>query len=226
VTVRQGDEVTLRWTTDQRMTIHLHGYDLEQTLAPGLPVAMRFAARATGRFPIEIHGHGQETRSSGIWRSTRSDRIRPGSRQAPRRRGRSHSRDAAPGRGRPVPRRGPRIWPALRPAGPARALGGGGRRCGGVLLRGHRALRPRPPEDPRVPPAEPPPMEARAGARPPAAPRGRPGGVGQPPGAGRGGRIRGRPDPPPGISPRSGCGWCGGLASPMSRRSSATSGLW
>jgi hypothetical protein len=42
------------------MTIHLHGYDLEQTLAPGPPVSMRFIARATGRFPIEIHAHGQE----------------------------------------------------------------------------------------------------------------------------------------------------------------------
>jgi hypothetical protein len=61
VTVRQGDDVTLRWTTDQRMTIHLHGYDLEKTLAPGPPVSMRFTARATGRFPIEIHAHGQET---------------------------------------------------------------------------------------------------------------------------------------------------------------------
>jgi hypothetical protein len=60
LTVRQGDDVTLRWTTDQRMTIHLHGYDLEKTLAPGPPVSMRFTARATGRFPIEIHAHGQE----------------------------------------------------------------------------------------------------------------------------------------------------------------------
>jgi hypothetical protein len=60
VRVRQGDDVTLRWTTDRRMTIHLHGYDLEQTLAPGPPVSMRFTARAAGRFPIEIHAHGQD----------------------------------------------------------------------------------------------------------------------------------------------------------------------
>ena len=58
VRVRQGDEVTLRWTTDRPATIHLHGYDLEQKLVPGPPVAMRLTARATGRFAIEVHSHG------------------------------------------------------------------------------------------------------------------------------------------------------------------------
>jgi hypothetical protein len=58
VTVRQGDDVTLRWATDQALTIHLHGYDLEQKLTPGTLASMRFAARATGRFAIEIHAHG------------------------------------------------------------------------------------------------------------------------------------------------------------------------
>ena len=56
VRVRQGDEVTLTWTTDKPVTLHLHGYDIEAKLAPGTPIAMRFTARATGRFAIEIHG--------------------------------------------------------------------------------------------------------------------------------------------------------------------------
>ncbi len=56
VRVRQGDEVTLRWTTDRPVTLHLHGYDLEEKLTPGASRSMRFVARATGRFPIEIHG--------------------------------------------------------------------------------------------------------------------------------------------------------------------------
>jgi FtsP/CotA-like multicopper oxidase with cupredoxin domain len=56
VRVRQGDDVTLRWTTDRPLTVHLHGYDLEQKLSAGAPVLMRFTARATGRFAIEIHG--------------------------------------------------------------------------------------------------------------------------------------------------------------------------
>ena len=56
--VQQGDDVTLRWTTDRAMTIHLHGYDLEQKLTPGKPVSIRLTAKATGRFPIESHAHG------------------------------------------------------------------------------------------------------------------------------------------------------------------------
>jgi len=59
IRVRQGDVVTLRWTTDKVLTIHLHGYDIESSLSPRGAVSMRFTARATGRFPIETHGHGR-----------------------------------------------------------------------------------------------------------------------------------------------------------------------
>lgn len=65
IRVQQGDEVTLRWTTDRPLTLHLHGYDIEAKLVPGTPVAMRFTARATGRFPIEIHGPRGEERTVG-----------------------------------------------------------------------------------------------------------------------------------------------------------------
>ncbi len=65
VRVRQGDEVTLRWTTNLPFTVHLHGYDLEVKLAPGAPVSMRFTARASGRFSIEIHGARGEERTVG-----------------------------------------------------------------------------------------------------------------------------------------------------------------
>jgi hypothetical protein len=58
--VRQGDEVTLKWTTDRPFTLHLHGYDLEAKLVPQTAVELRFTARATGRFPLEIHGPGTE----------------------------------------------------------------------------------------------------------------------------------------------------------------------
>ena len=58
VRVRQGDDVTLRWTTDTPLTIHLHGYDLEKKLVPGAPAPLRFTATATGRFPIEVHVPG------------------------------------------------------------------------------------------------------------------------------------------------------------------------
>ncbi len=58
--LRIGDEVTLRWRTDRRMTVHLHGYDIQAALSPDGPTIMRFQARATGRFPITVHGAWNE----------------------------------------------------------------------------------------------------------------------------------------------------------------------
>jgi hypothetical protein len=60
VRVTQGDEVTLKWTTDRAYTLHIHGYELEAKLLPQAPVELKFTARATGRFPMEIHGPGTE----------------------------------------------------------------------------------------------------------------------------------------------------------------------
>jgi hypothetical protein len=51
----QGDEVDLNWNVDAAMELHLHGYKLEVRAAPGVPALMPFRARATGRFPVEIH---------------------------------------------------------------------------------------------------------------------------------------------------------------------------
>lgn len=56
IRVQQGDAVTLRWTSDQVLTLHLHGYDVERRVVPGATATMSFTARATGRFPIEVHG--------------------------------------------------------------------------------------------------------------------------------------------------------------------------
>jgi hypothetical protein len=56
--VQQGDQVSLRWTSDRPITLHLHGYDLELEIEPGVAAAMQFEARATGRFPVEIHQPG------------------------------------------------------------------------------------------------------------------------------------------------------------------------
>jgi hypothetical protein len=52
----QGDQVDILWTSDRVVTLHLHGYDLEITVAPGSSQSMTFTARATGRYPVEIHG--------------------------------------------------------------------------------------------------------------------------------------------------------------------------
>lgn len=65
IRVTEGDVVELRWFSDVKQTLHLHGYDIEAEVRPNSPVVMRFDAFATGRFPVEIHGsshtgsHGQ-----------------------------------------------------------------------------------------------------------------------------------------------------------------------
>lgn len=56
IRVRRNEMVELNWSTDRRTVLHLHGYDIEMTVDPGMPQTMSFKARATGRFPIEAHG--------------------------------------------------------------------------------------------------------------------------------------------------------------------------
>jgi len=55
IRVKQNDVVKLQWSTDKPMTVHLHGYDIEQEVKPGKVTEMTFTARATGRFTIEPH---------------------------------------------------------------------------------------------------------------------------------------------------------------------------
>ncbi len=52
VRVKQGDVVKLRWTSDRLVALHLHGYDIEQTVQPGVVAEMSFTARAAGRFAV------------------------------------------------------------------------------------------------------------------------------------------------------------------------------
>ena len=55
IRIKQGDAVKLQWSTDRRMSLHLHGYDIEKKVEPGAVAEMAFEARATGRFPVEEH---------------------------------------------------------------------------------------------------------------------------------------------------------------------------
>jgi hypothetical protein len=52
----EGERVELRWSSDQPLVLHLHGYDIETRVAPGEPAVTAFSARLTGRFPVAIHG--------------------------------------------------------------------------------------------------------------------------------------------------------------------------
>jgi FtsP/CotA-like multicopper oxidase with cupredoxin domain len=53
--VQRGDKVELRVTADHATIIHLHGYDIELKVEPGAAAVLQFEARATGRFPLELH---------------------------------------------------------------------------------------------------------------------------------------------------------------------------
>ena len=55
IKVREGDRVRLRVTSDERIEIHLHGYDVEREVTPGEPATLSFEADFTGRFEIEDH---------------------------------------------------------------------------------------------------------------------------------------------------------------------------
>jgi hypothetical protein len=58
IRVNEGDVVKLRWTSDQPLVLHLHGYDIEKRIAAGAVTELVFTAYATGRFPIHIHEQG------------------------------------------------------------------------------------------------------------------------------------------------------------------------
>ena len=55
IRVKQNEVVKLEWSTDKPMSVHLHGYDIEQEVKPGTVTEMTFTARATGRFTVEPH---------------------------------------------------------------------------------------------------------------------------------------------------------------------------
>jgi hypothetical protein len=63
VRVSRGDEVELRWSSDRRIVLHLHGYDIETTVTPQSAAVMSFRADVAGRFPVSEHrnsgGHGR-----------------------------------------------------------------------------------------------------------------------------------------------------------------------
>jgi len=65
VRVTKGDTVVLRWMSDRKLELHLHGYDVTTTVNPGTPAEMKIVARATGRFPVEVHGQGGAGGSHG-----------------------------------------------------------------------------------------------------------------------------------------------------------------
>ncbi len=56
--VKQGDTVTLLLDSDEEGSLHLHGYDVDVAVMPGMAAKLDFVASATGRFNFEFH-HGE-----------------------------------------------------------------------------------------------------------------------------------------------------------------------
>jgi hypothetical protein len=56
--VHQGDQVQVRLSSDQPMVLHLHGYDIDVTVAPPTPALLTFKADVAGRFPVHEHREG------------------------------------------------------------------------------------------------------------------------------------------------------------------------
>ena len=64
IEVKQDDMLTIVLTSDEPVTYHLHGYDLEGSASPDMPATLEFDAYATGSFPITIHVPAQPATGS------------------------------------------------------------------------------------------------------------------------------------------------------------------
>lgn len=53
-----GDTVALTVTSDVADTVHVHGYDLEEPVAPEEPATLAFTADIPGVFEVELHDSG------------------------------------------------------------------------------------------------------------------------------------------------------------------------
>jgi hypothetical protein len=60
ITVKKGDEVTIRATAKTADELHVHGYDKEIEIPAGKTVTLRFRANIDGAFPIELHGSDEQ----------------------------------------------------------------------------------------------------------------------------------------------------------------------
>lgn len=64
IRVMEGAAVEIHLLTDETVTLHLHGYDIEVKVKPESTSVMRFVANANGRFPVTSHGFGAINQST------------------------------------------------------------------------------------------------------------------------------------------------------------------
>ncbi|MGW6391978.1 hypothetical protein ACWFR1_16050 [Streptomyces sp. NPDC055103] len=58
IELKKGERLTLRVTSDRADTLHVHGYDRELPLTPGVPATLTLTADRTGLFEVETHESG------------------------------------------------------------------------------------------------------------------------------------------------------------------------
>jgi heme/copper-type cytochrome/quinol oxidase subunit 2 len=55
IELEQGQQVVLTVESDVEDEVHVHGYDLLRSVAPGRPAHFDFRAETPGRFEVELH---------------------------------------------------------------------------------------------------------------------------------------------------------------------------
>jgi hypothetical protein len=63
VRVVKGDTVELVFTGDEPAELHMHGYDIKFDLKANEPGKIQFTATIAGRFPLEVHRFGTDTKA-------------------------------------------------------------------------------------------------------------------------------------------------------------------
>jgi hypothetical protein len=51
----RGETIVLKILSDEKMSIHVHGYDAHQDVTPGSVASLSLVARWVGRFPVTAH---------------------------------------------------------------------------------------------------------------------------------------------------------------------------
>jgi hypothetical protein len=51
----RGETIVLKIRSDEKLSVHVHGYDVHQEVAPGSVANLSFVARWMGRFPVAAH---------------------------------------------------------------------------------------------------------------------------------------------------------------------------
>lgn len=54
----ESEVISILWTSDRAVELHLHGYDVTVQAGPDAPGEMRFTGSVTGRFPVTSHSAG------------------------------------------------------------------------------------------------------------------------------------------------------------------------